>query len=62
MTPTVSQQKTERERIQPFVLQDTAARLRLWSVVRNMSQGELIDQMVQELLPPMPKEKYEAAS
>jgi len=55
MTPTVSQ-SNERERIQPRVLADTAARLRLWSLVRNLSQGELIDQIVGEKLPPMPVE------
>lgn len=63
MTQTVAQEKGDRKRLQPFVSPETATRLRVWSSVWGKSQGELIDQLVQAHLPPVPLEmvKDEAA-
>ena len=53
-TDKVADDTTQRERLGPLVLPDTAARLRVWSAAAKKSQGELIDELVQAHLPPAP--------
>jgi hypothetical protein len=52
-TTTVQHAEPGREKLQPFVLPDTALRLRMRCVVTGKTQGELIDELVQAHLPPV---------
>lgn len=59
MTPntpieTVAQPTDGKEKLQPIVTADTAARLRFAAVTWRMSQGEVIDKLAQAHLPAAP--------
>lgn len=51
---TVSQ--PDRERLQPWVLLDTATRIRIASAITGKSHGEIIDELAQGL-PPVPAQE-----
>ena len=47
----------ERERLNPFVLPETAQRVKIACVVQGKTQGEIIDDLVMSYLPPANTEK-----
>jgi hypothetical protein len=51
MEDTKSVPQTERERLNPLVLAETALKVRVHAAIRGMSQGELIDTLVKPLPP-----------
>lgn len=44
----------ERERLNPFVLPDTARRVKIACATRGLTQGELIDELALRHLPAVP--------
>jgi hypothetical protein len=54
MEPMETVETVERERLNPFVLPDTARRVKIACATRGMTQGELIDEFAAQHLPPVP--------
>ena len=48
-TNTTTQAEPVREKLQPFVLPETAVRLRVYAAVTGKSQGEVIDELAASL-------------